>query len=175
MLEALREKMRLKGNLDNDTQVSITYNTNHIEASKFTEEQTRYIYETNSILFEERTIINVDDIVQTVNHFKLFDYMLDIADKTLKEEIIKKFQKILKEGTFDSRKDCFNVREHKKLANEVGSMKTTLPKNLERNLIKLMEWYNSLDKITIKEIIKFHARFEKIHPFQDDNGRTGRI
>ena len=101
--------------------------------------------------------------------------MLDIADKDLTEDMIKEFHKILKEGTSDSRKDWFNVGEYKKLANEVGNIKTTMPKNVERDMRKLMDWYNSLEKVTIKEIIEFHARFEKIHPFQDGNGRVGRI
>ena len=177
ILDALREQkeMGLKGNLYHNTQIIFAYNTNHIEGSKLTEEQTRYIFETNTILFEKQTVANVDDILETLNHFKLVDYMLDIADKNLTEGMIKEFHKILKKGTSDSRKKWFNVGEYKKLANEIGNMKTSLPKNVEKDMIKLMEWYNSLKKVTIKEIVEFHYRFEKIHPFQDGNGRIGRI
>jgi len=177
ILNVLREQkeMNLKGNLYHNTQIKFAYNTNHIEGSKLTEDQTRYIYETNTILFENETIANVDDILETANHFKLVDYMLDNADKNLTEEMIKKFHKILKEGTMDSRKDWFNVGEYKKIANEAGTMKTSTPKQTPKDMQNLMEWYNSLTKITIKEIIEFHARFEKIHPFQDGNGRVGRI
>lgn len=177
ILDALREQkeMGLKGNLYHNTQIIFAYNTNHIEGSKLTEEQTRYIFETNTILFEKQTVANVDDILETLNHFKLVDYMLDIADKNLTEGMIKEFHKILKKGTSDSRKKWFNVGEYKKLANEIGNMKTSLPKNVEKDMIKLMEWYNSFKKVTIKEIVEFHYRFEKIHPFQDGNGRIGRI
>lgn len=177
VLEVLREQkeMGLKGNLYHNTQIMFSYNTNHIEGSKLTEEQTRYIFETNTILFEGETVASVDDILETANHFGLVDYMLDIADQNLTEDIIKKFHKILKEGTMDSRKEWFNVGDYKKLANEAGNMKTSSPKQTPKDMQKLMEWYNSLPKVTIKEIIEFHARFEKIHPFQDGNGRVGRI
>jgi len=177
VLNVLREQkeMQLKGNLYHNTQIKFAYNTNHIEGSKLTEDQTRYIYETNTILFEGETIASVDDILETANHFKLVDYMLDIADKNLTEEMIKEFHKILKEGTMDSRKDWFNVGEYKKLANEAGTILTSSPKQTPKDMQKLMEWYNSLVEVTIKDIIEFHARFEKIHPFQDGNGRVGRI
>ena len=177
VLEILREQkeLKLKGNLYHNTQIIFAYNTNHIEGSKLTEDQTRNIFETNTILFEGKTIANVDDILETANHFKLVDYMLDIADKKLTEDIIKKFHKILKEGTMDSKKSWFNVGEYKQLVNEAGSMKTSSPKQTPKDMQKLMEWYNSLTKITIKDIIEFHARFEKIHPFQDGNGRIGRM
>ena len=177
ILECLKEQkeMGLKGNLYHNTQVIFAYNTNHIEGSKLTEDQTRYIFETNTILFEGQTVASVDDILETSNHFKLVDYMLDVAEEKLTEEMIKEFHKILKEGTSDSRKEWFNVGEYKKLANEAGNMQTTLPKNVAKDMAKLMEWYNSLEKITIKEIIEFHFRFERIHPFQDGNGRVGRI
>ena len=177
VLEVLREQkeMGLKGNLYHNTQIMFSYNTNHIEGSRLTEEQTRYILETNTILFEGGTVASVDDILETANHFKLVDYMLDIADQNLTEDIIKKFHKILKEGTMDSRKEWFNVGDYKKLANVAGNIKTSSPKQTPKDMQKLMEWYNSLPKVTIKEIIEFHARFEKIHPFQDGNGRVGRI
>ena len=177
VLEVLREQkeMKLKGNLYHNTQIIFAYNTNHIEGSKLTEDQTRYIYETNTLLTEKESITNLDDIIETANHFKLVDYMLDVAEEELTEEMIKEFHKILKEGTSDSRKDWFNVGDYKKLANEAGNMKTTLPKNVQKDMVKLMQWYNSLEKITIEDIIEFHYRFECIHPFQDGNGRVGRI
>ena len=177
VLEILKEQkeMNLKGNLYHNTQIIFAYNTNHIEGSKLTVDQTRYIFETNTILFEKETVASVDDILETVNHFKLVEYMLDIADEKLTEDIIKKFHRILKEGTMDSRKDWFNVGDYKKMPNEAGNMKTSTPKQTPKDMIKLMEWYNSLSKITIKEIIEFHAKFEKIHPFQDGNGRVGRM
>ena len=177
VLDVLREQkeMGLKGNLYHNTQIIFAYNTNHIEGSKLTEDQTRYIFETNTILFEGQTVASVDDILETANHFKLVDYMLDVAEEKLTEEIIKEFHKILKEGTSDSRKEWFNVGDYKKLANEAGNMQTSLPKNVVKDMAKLMEWYNSLEEITIKEIIEFHYRFERIHPFQEGNGRVGRI
>jgi len=177
ILEVLREQknMKLKGNLYHNTQITFAYNTNHIEGSTLTEDQTRYIYETNTLLAEKDSIMDLDDILETVNHFKLVDYMLDVADKKLTENMIKDFHKILKEGTSDSRKDWCTVGDYKKLTNEVGGLKTTAPKNVEKDMKKLLEWYGDLKQVTINEIIEFHAKFEKIHPFQDGNGRVGRI
>lgn len=177
ILGILREQknMKLKGNLYHNTQITFAYNTNHIEGSKLTEDQTRYIYETNTLLAEKDSVTDIDDILETANHFKLVDYMLDIADKKLTENMIKEFHRILKEGTSNGRKDWFVVGDYKKLSNEVGGLKTTEPKNVERDMKKLLEWYDSLEQVTIKEIIEFHAKFEKIHPFQDGNGRVGRI
>ena len=178
VLDILREQkeMKLKGNLYHQTQVSFAYNTNHIEGTTLTEDQTRYIFETNTILFEGNTIAKVDDILETANHFKLVDYMLDVADKKLTEKLIKEFHKILKDGTSDNRVEWFNVGEYKQRANTIGSgIKTTSPNNVKKEMSKLMDWYNSLKQITIKEIIEFHYRFERIHPFQDGNGRIGRI
>ena len=177
VLEVLREQksMKLKGNLYHNTQIIFAYNTNHIEGSKLTEDQTRYIYETNTLLTKKESITNLDDIIETANHFKLVDYMLDVADKELTEEMIKEFHKILKEGTSDSRKDWFAVGDYKELTNEVGGLNTTAPKNVVRDMRKLLDWYGNLEKVTINEIIEFHAKFEKIHPFQDGNGRVGRI
>lgn len=178
VLDILREQkeMKLKGNLYHRTQVSFAYNTNHIEGSTLTEDQTRYIFETNTILFEGDTIAKVDDILETANHFKLVDYMLDVADKKLTEKLIKEFHKILKDGTSDSRVEWFNVGEYKQRANTIGSgIKTTSPNNVEKEMSKLIDWYNSLKNVTIKDIIEFHYRFESIHPFQDGNGRIGRI
>lgn len=177
VLNVLREQkeMKLKGNLYHNTQIIFAYNTNHIEGSKLTEDQTRYIFETNTILFKGETIASVDDILETANHFKLVDYMLDIAEENLTEDMIKKFHKILKEGTMDSRKEWFMVGDYKKIVNEAGNMKTSTPGQTPKDMVKLMEWYNSLKKVTINEVIEFHVRFEKIHPFQDGNGRVGRI
>lgn len=177
ILDILREQknMKLKGNLYHNTQITFAYNTNHIEGSKLTEDQTRYIYETNTLLAEKDSVTDLDDILETSNHFKLFDFILDTADKKLTENMIKEFHRILKEGTSDGRKDWFVVGDYKKLSNEVGGLKTTEPKNVERDMKKLFDWYDSLEQISIKEIIEFHARFEKIHPFQDGNGRVGRI
>ena len=177
ILAVLREQkeMKMKGSLYHNTQITMTYNTNHIEGSRLSEEQTRYIYETNTLLADKNAITDVDDIIETTNHFKLFDYMLDVADKKITEKMIKEFHKILKQGTSDSKKDWFAVGDYKKLANEVGGLKTSSPKNVEKDMQKLLDWYNSLKKVTIKEIIEFHARFEIIHPFQDGNGRVGRL
>lgn len=177
ILTILKEQkdMKLKGNLYHNTQITFAYNTNHIEGSKLSEEQTRNIYETNTIISDSQNIINVDDITETTNHFRLVDYMLDNCNKKLSEKMIKEFHKILKEGTSDSKKDWFNVGEYKSLPNETGGTKTTTPANVSKEMLKLLDWYNSLKKITIKEIIEFHYRFEKIHPFQDGNGRVGRI
>ena len=177
ILAVLREQkeMKVKGNLYHNTQITMTYNTNHIEGSRLSEEQTRYIYETNTLLVDKDTVTDIDDIIETTNHFKLFDYMLDVADKKITEKMIKEFHKILKQGTSDSKKDWFAVGDYKKLANEVGGLKTSSPKNVEKDMGKLLEWYNSLKEVTIKEIIEFHVRFEIIHPFQDGNGRVGRL
>ena len=178
VLDVLREQkeMNLKGNLYHNTQIIFAYNTNHIEGSKLTEDQTRYIFETNTILFEGDTVAKVDDILETANHFKLVDYMLDVADKKLTETMIKEFHKILKDGTSDSRVEWFSVGEYKQRANTIGNgIKTTSPNNVEKEMSKLMDWYNSLKQVTAKEIIEFHYRFESIHPFQDGNGRIGRI
>ena len=177
ILNVLREQkeIALKGNLYHNTQIKFAYNTNHIEGSTLTEDQTRYIYETNSILFEGNTVASIDDIFETTNHFKLVDFMLDTADEILTEEMIKEFHKILKEGTSDSRLNWFNVGEYKKVSNEAGGMKTSSPKDVSKHMTKLIEWYNSLEDVSIKEIVEFHVRFEKIHPFQDGNGRVGRI
>lgn len=177
ILEVLREQknIKLKGNLYHNTQITFAYNTNHIEGSKLTEDQTRCIFETNTILFERETIASVDDILETANHFKLVDYMLDKVEEDITEDMIKEFHKILKEGTMDSRKEWFMVGDYKKIVNEAGNMKTSTPRQTPKDMVKLMEWYNSLEKITINEIIEFHVRFEKIHPFQDGNGRVGRI
>ena len=177
ILEILKEQkdMKIKGNLYHNTQIAFAYNTNHIEGSTLTEEQTRFIFETNTILFEDKTIANVNDIFETVNHFMLFDYVIDNAKETLTEEMIKEFHRILKNATTDSKKDWFVVGDYKKLSNTVGGLKTSSPKEVKKHMEKLLEWYNSIEDVTVKDIIEFHARFEKIHPFQDGNGRIGRL
>lgn len=178
ILNILREQkeMRLRGNLYHITQINFAYNTNHIEGSTLTEEQTRYIYETNTLMLEENNPqAKVDDIIETANHFKLVDYMLEVADKTLTENMIKDFHRILKTGTSDDRKDWFNVGEYKKLANEVGGKATSKPEDVERDMQKLLKNYNSIQIVTFEDIVKFHKDFESIHPFQDGNGRVGRI
>ena len=177
VLEILKEQknMKLKGNLYHNTQIAFTYNTNHIEGSTLTEEQTRFIFETNTIFFDDKTVANVNDIIETLNHFKLIDYMLDVSKEEVSESMIKEFHKMLKSGTSDDKKEWFNVGEYKKLSNTVGNIKTTAPKDVANQIKKLLDWYNSLDKVTINEIIEFHAKFEKIHPFQDGNGRIGRL
>lgn len=178
ILNILREQkeMGLKGNLYHTTQINFAYNTNHIEGSTLTEEQTRYIYETNTLISEDgNNTTKVDDIIETSNHFKLVDYMLDVADKPLSENMIKEFHKILKTGTSDERKTWFNVGEYKILANEVGGTETSKPEDVEKNMRDLLLWYNSLENVKFEDIVKFHSGFEKIHPFQDGNGRVGRI
>ncbi len=177
MYKILKEQkdMKLKGNIYHNTQIAFTYNTNHIEGSTLTEEQTRYIFETKSVLFGKDTIANVDDIIETTNHFELIDYMIDTANETLTEELIKKYHEILKKATFDSRKKWFNVGEYKGLSNSVGDIKVSSPKNVKKDMESLLQEYNKLEKVEIEDIIKFHADFEKVHPFQDGNGRIGRI
>lgn len=178
ILNILREQkeMRLKGNLYHITQINFAYNTNHIEGSTLTEEQTRYIYETNTLVLENgNDKANVDDIIETANHFKLVDYMLDVADKILTSDMIKEFHKILKTGTSDERISWFNVGEYKKLENEVAGKETIKPEDVENAMTELLNKYNSLDKVCFDDIVKFHKDFESIHPFQDGNGRIGRI
>ena len=178
ILDILKEQkeMRLKGNLYHVTQINFVYNTNHIEGSTLTEEQTRYIYEANTLLVENsNSVTKVDDIIETSNHFKLVDYMLDIADNVLSEDIIKEFHKILKTGTSDERKSWFNVGKYKALENEVGGNTTISPQNVENEIKNLLNWYTSLEHVSFEDIVKFHSDFEKIHPFQDGNGRVGRI
>lgn len=169
VLDILREQkeMKLKGNLYHQTQVSFAFNTNHIEGSTLTEDQTRYIFETNTILFEGNTIAKVDDILETSNHFKLVDYMLDVADKKLTEKMIKEFHKILKEGTSDSRVEWFNAGEYKQRANTIGSsIKTTLPNNVGKEMSKLMDWYNSLKQVN-KPYIKSNTNSSSVTHAQD--------
>ncbi|WP_293721379.1 Fic family protein [uncultured Cetobacterium sp.] len=175
LAQILKEQkdMKLKGNLYHFTQIKFAYNTNRIEGSRLSEDETRFIFETNTLIPNGNSQ-NVDDVVETANHFGLFDALLDRVDYILSEDLIKDYHKILKSGTEDSRKDWFNVGEYKTLPNEVGGQETTKPKDVEKEMRKLLINYNSLDEIKLKDIIEFHYRFEKIHPFQDGNGRVGR-
>ena len=177
LLNQLREemKMRLKGGLYHQTQILFSYNTNRIEGSQLAEEQTSFIYETNSIALEESSVTSIDDILETVNHFRCFDRMLEVADQELSEDIIKEFHRILKLNTSDSRKDWFNVGEYKKMPNMIGDTKTTEPSKVKGEMVKLLTNYNSLQTKTFEDIVEFHTQFETIHPFQDGNGRVGRL
>ncbi|MGL4641705.1 MAG: Fic family protein [Cetobacterium sp.] len=175
LAQILKEQkdMKLKGNLYHFTQIKFAYNTNRIEGSRLSEDETRFIFETNTLIPNGNSQ-NVDDVVETANHFGLFDALLDRVDHILSEDLIKDYHRILKSGTEDSRKDWFNVGEYKTLPNEVGGQETTKPKDVGKEMRKLLINYNSIDEIKLKDIIEFHYRFEKIHPFQDGNGRVGR-
>jgi Fic family protein len=177
LLNLLREEkgMKLKGGLYHHTQVKLAYNSNRIEGSKLSEDQTRYIYETNTILTEKEETASVDDIIETINHFQCFDYMLDIVDQKLSEDIIKGFHKILKNNTSDSRKEWFNVGDYKMKPNMIGDQKTVAPSKVKGEMIKLLINYNQISNVTFEDIIEFHYNFEAIHPFQDGNGRVGRM
>lgn len=176
LLYTLREEKRikLKGGIYHQTQVKLAYNSNHIEGSRLTEEQTRYIYETNTIGAGNEPA-RIDDIMETVNHFQCFDYMLDCADDILTENIIKRFHTILKVNTSDSRLGWFNVGEYKQRPNMVGDSKTTPPDMVNKEMQRLLFDYRQKEDITFKDIVEFHYGFEKIHPFQDGNDRVGRL
>ena len=177
LLNILKEQkdMKLKGGIYHKTQIELTYNSNHIEGSKLTEDQTRYIFETNTIGIEKDETINVDDVIETSNHFKCIDFVIDNAKKPLNESIIKELHFILKTGTSDSRKDWFNVGEYKKLPNEVAGQETCSPSDVKSKMAELIKRYKETETKTFEDIIEFHQRFEKIHPFQDGNGRVGRL
>jgi len=164
-----------KGGLYHKTQVSLAYNSNRIEGNKLTEEQTRFIFETRTIGFKDQEAVPVDDIIETSNHFVAFDYLLDTMDRPLSNAFIKDFHNILKSSTSDATKEWFKIGEWKKLPNEVGGAATSLPQNVETDMNKLHEWYHSLPIIEFENIVEYHWRFEKIHPFQDGNGRVGRL
>lgn len=170
----IEKSSKLMGGIYHKIQIELTYNSNHIEGSKLSHDQTRFIYETNTIGLTDTTI-NVDDIIETSNHFRCIDYLIDKARNKLTESFIKEIHYILKNGTSDSRKDWFAVGEYKKLANEVAGRETTHPSNVKKEIIELLNWYHSLTKITLNDIIEFHYKFERIHPFQDGNGRVGRL
>lgn len=176
LLDILKEekKAKLRGGIYHRVQVDLTYNSNHIEGSRLTHDQTRYIYETNTIGIVDEAV-RVDDIIETTNHFRCIDFIIDKANANLSETLIKQLHYLLKSGTSDSRKDWFAVGEYKKLPNEVGGMDTTMPEDVAREIKSLLSWYNAIENITLEDIIEFHVRFEKIHPFQDGNGRVGRL
>ena len=176
LLERLRaeKKASVKGGIYHKIQIELTYNSNHIEGSKLTHDQTRYIFETNTIR-AENDALNVDDIIETANHFKCIDMVIDNATYRLTEKFIKELHFTLKSGTSDSRKDWFNVGEYKKLPNEVGGKETAKPEYTANKIKTILKDYNQKDEHTLEEIIDFHYRFETIHPFQDGNGRVGRL
>ncbi|NLA25225.1 MAG: Fic family protein [Bacteroidales bacterium] len=170
-----KKNAKRKGGLYHKTQIAFAYNSNRIEGSRLTEEQTRYIFETRSIGFKDEEAVPVDDIIETSNHFLAFDYLLDTINEPFSNQIIKNLHKILKSSTSDATKEWFMIGEWKKLPNEVGGVQTSLPQNVETDMSKLNKWYNSLKNKTFEDIIDYHFRFEKIHPFQDGNGRVGRL
>ena len=177
ILFKLREEMemKLKGGLYHQTQIRLAYNSNHMEGSRLTEDQTRSIYETKTIGITKGSE-KIDDIIETVNHFRCFDYIISIADKDLSEDIIKHIHLLLKNGTSDSQKEWFAVGDYKKRPNVIGDMiETTHPSKVATETKKLLQTYRENSNITFEDIIDFHYKFEKIHPFQDGNGRVGRL
>lgn len=177
ILSILKEQkqMRMKGGLYHRVQIDLTYNSNHIEGSKLTHDQTRYIFETNTIGVGKDETVNVDDIIETANHFRCIDFIIDNAMLPLSEEMIKTLHSLLKSGTSDSRKDWFAVGDYKRLPNEVGGIETSLPENVHEDMTALLDEYNSKEIHDLDDILDFHKRFETIHPFQDGNGRVGRL
>lgn len=176
LLTALREQkaMKMSGGIYHKVQIDLTYNSNHIEGSRLTHEQTRYIFETDTIGMSTE-VVNVDDIVETTNHFRCIDLILDRAKEKLTEHLIKELHGTLKAGTSDSRKDWFAVGEYKRLPNEVGGQETTLPEEVHTKMKELLIEYNAKKQKVLEDILDFHVRFERIHPFQDGNGRVGRL
>ena len=176
LLDILKEQKASKysGGIYHKTQIDLTYNSNHIEGSRLTHDQTRYIFETNTIGVEKE-VLNVDDVIETVNHFHCIDIIIDSARAVLTEKFIKDLHFILKNGTSDFRKDWFVVGDYKKLPNEVGGMDTTIPEEAADKMKTLLMEYNAKDAKTFEDILDFHVKFERIHPFQDGNGRIGRL
>ena len=175
ILQLLRDEreIQLPGGLYHELQIRMTYNSNHIEGSKLSEDQTRLIFETNTIDMGDG--IPVDDILETVHHFRAIDYCIDIAEESLSEDIIKKLHYIIKHDTKDSTLSWFAVGDYKKRANVVGGRETTKPSEVSKSMKELLETYNAKENIKIEDIIELHAEFEYIHPFQDGNGRVGRL
>ena len=165
---------KYSGGIYHKTQIDLTYNSNHMEGSRLTHDQTRYIFETNTIGIEKE-VLNVDDVIETANHFRCIDVIIDHAKVTLTEKFIKELHLILKNGTSDSRKNWFAVGDYKKLPNEVGGMDTALPEEVADRIKDLLTEYNSKEEKTFEDILDFHVKFECIHPFQDGNGRVGRL
>ena len=176
LLDILQEQKvsKYSGGIYHKTQIDLTYNSNHIEGSRLTHDQTRYIFETNTIGIQDE-VVNVDDIVETANHFQCIDQIIELANYPLSEAFIKQLHYILKSGTSDSRKTWFAVGEYKRFENEVGGSATAKPADVSGEMRNLLKRYNLSKQKTLKEIIQFHYEFEKIHPFQDGNGRVGRL
>lgn len=176
LLDIMKEQKASKypGGIYHKTQIELTYNSNHMEGSRLTHDQTRYIFETNTIGMENE-IINVDDVIETANHFRCVDLIIDNAKAVLTEKFIRELHLVLKNGTADSRKEWFAVGEYKKLPNEVGGMETALPEEVPDKMKALLAAYNAKEVITLEDILEFHVKFERIHPFQDGNGRVGRL
>ena len=176
LLSVLREEKarKLSGGIYHKVQIELTYNSNHIEGSRLTHDQTRFIFETNTIGIESDAV-NVDDIVETANHFHCIDVVIENAHKRLSERFIKQLHALLKSGTTDSRKDWFAVGDYKRLPNEIGGNATPLPEEVPVQMRALLDWYNTQEKVSFEDILAFHVRFEQIHPFQDGNGRVGRL
>lgn len=168
------KKNKYSGGIYHKTQIELTYNSNHIEGNRLTREQTRYIFETNTIGLENE-VLNVDDIIETTNHFRCIDMIIDHANATLTEKLIKELHLTLKNGTSDSRKEWFAVGAYKKLPNEVGGVETALPEEVADKMKHLLTEYNAKNDKTFEDILEFHVQFERIHPFQDGNGRVGRL
>jgi Fic family protein len=166
---------KIKGSIYHETQILLTYNSNHIEGSQLSPDQTRYIFETNTIGLDKDSSINVDDIIETQNHFRCIDYMIKSALEPLSEALIKDLHRILKTGTSDAKLDWFNVGEYKQRPNMVGGIETTKPSNVQSELISLIGKYEIKKEYSFEDIIEFHYQFECIHPFQDGNGRVGRL
>lgn len=175
LLQMLRDEksIRMSGGLYHELQVRMTYNSNHIEGSKLSEDQTRLIFETNTVDVGEG--IPVDDIIETVNHFRAIDYVIDVAEEPLTESIIKELHRILKQSTKDSTLSWFAVGDYKKRPNVVGGRETAKPKDVPVRMKALLDDYTALPTVTVNDIIRFHYSFERIHPFQDGNGRVGRL
>ena len=170
-----REKQsRLPGGIYHRVQIDLTYNSNHIEGSRLSREQTRFIFETNTIGIEKQAV-NVDDVVETANHFRCIDMVIDDANRALSQAMIKRLHEILKSGTSDSRQDWFAVGEYKKLPNEVGGQETVAPEDVENRMRALLNAYNAKTRKMLRDLLDFHVQFESIHPFQDGNGRVGRL
>ena len=176
LLDILQDEKRTKysGGIYHKTQIDLTYNSNHIEGSRLTHEQTRYIFETNTIGVENE-VLNVDDVIETANHFRCIDMIIENAKATLTERFIKELHLILKNGTSDSRKEWFAVGAYKKMPNEVGGMNTVLPEDVAGEMKLLLTAYNAKSEKSLEDILDFHVQFERIHPFQDGNGRVGRL
>ena len=175
ILKQLREEKdhKISGGLYHELQVRMTYNSNHIEGSKLNEEQTRHIFETNTVHGEES--LSVDDIIETINHFRAIDYCIDIAEDPLTEEIIKHLLYLLKSNTKDETLPWFKVGDYKTRPNVVGGRETSKPEQVAGDVQNLLAWYTNKEHISFEDIVEFHFRFERIHPFQDGNGRIGRL